>query len=478
MANRNGINPNGRDQAARRTLFAALSGLVMVPPAYGGRTVLGAADMCVLEESADGREARPLTGFHKSAGVWTREEGGEVFWKRRLVLWLRAPTGCVLPFYGEDGALLTVDGRPLKTAGVCTLEAVLRGTARFKVGFVVLPKDGPRGPRGAQPSFDKSSSWVVVASFDFPAAPVRSITGCVTDAAELRRTLDSARTTAAPAARTPARREDEIVPGEEVSVPVESIAFKRPNPLSVESDDGSGSSRTSARDQGILLKNGRCMLRGHETDSNRGSSMDVNAEAGADVPPPGMLAPMAPEDESLDRAAKKKAAGEEFATYLYPVGSLFSNPMGDDQLSEHFGILGDFLGIWGDYAMDLPPPPSGAPPAPAVAAAAAATPVAEGTYTAPSPAGDEAPCGNLFGQEFSAVSENVGEGVPSTYEGAPLTYDGATATLFGTQPDTLVSVPGMTPQVVPTTTMLALTGADSLARTPSQSTDLSQQSYP
>lgn len=76
------------------------------------------------------------------------------------------------------------------------------------------------------------------------------------------------------------------------------------------------------------------------------------------------------------------------------------------------------------------------------------------------------------------MSENVGEGVPSTYEGAPLTYDGATATLFGTQPDTLVSVPGMTPQVVPTTTMLALTGADSLARTPSQSTDLSQQSYP
>ena len=463
MANRNGINPNGRDQAARRTLFAALSGLVTVPPAYGGRTVLGAADMCVLEESADGREARPLTGFHKSAGVWTQEEGGEVFWKRRLVLWLRAPTGCVLPFYGEDGALLTVDGRPLTTAGVCTLEAVLRGTARFKVGFVVLPKDGPRGPRGAQPSFDKSSSWVVVASFDFPAAPVRSITGCVTDAAELRRTLDSARTTAAPAARTPARREDEIVPGEEVSVPVESIALKRPNPLSVESDDGS--SRRSARDQGVLLKNGRCMLRDHETGSNRGSSVDVNSEEGADVPPPGMLAPMVPEDENLLRAAKKKAAGEEDAMYL----QLF----GDDQLAlgAPFVNLNDFLGIWGDYAMDLPPPPAPAAPA---AAAAAATPVAEGTYTAPSPAGDEAPCGNLFGQEFSARSENVGEGVPSTYEGALPTYQGEN-TLFGMPPD---AVPGMTPQVVPTATMRALMDADSLTRTPSQSTDLFQQSYP
>ena len=70
------------------------------------------------------------------------------------------------------------------------------------------------------------------------------------------------------------------------------------------------------------------------------------------------------------------------------------------------------------------------------------------------------------------MSENVGEGVPSTYEGSPLTYDDATPTLFGTPPDTLVSVPGMTPQVGPTATMLALTGADSLPRTPSQSTDL------
>ena len=469
MANRNGINPNGRDQAARRTLFAALSGLVTVPPAYGGRTVLGAADMCVLEESADGREARPLTGFHKSAGVWTQEVGGEGVWKRRLVLWLRAPTGCVLPFYGEDGALLTVDGRPLTTAGVCTLEAVLRGTARFKVGFVVLPKDGPRGPRGAQPSFDKSSSWVVVASFDFPAAPVRSITGCVTDAAELRRTLDSARTTAAPAARTPARREDEIVPGEEVSVPVESIALKRPNPLSVESDDGS--SRRSARDQGVLLKNGRCMLRDHETGSNRGSSVDVNSEEGADVPPPGMLAPMVPEDENLLRAAKKKAAGEEDAMYL----DLF----GYDQLPIYtpFDILGDFLdGIWGDYAMDLPPPPPSAVPAAPAVAAAAATPVEEEPVTA-SPARDEAPCGNLFGPEFSAVSENVDAGALPTVEAALPTYQGEN-TLFGTQPDTLVSVPGMTPQVVPTATMRALMDADSLTRTPSQSTDLFQQSYP
>ena len=144
---------------------------------------------------------------------------------------------------------------------------------------------------------------------------------------------------------------------------------------------------------------------------------------------------------------------------------------GDDQLAlgAPFVNLNDFLGIWDYYAMDLPPSPAPAAPA---ATAAAATPVAEGTYTAPPPAGYEASCVNLFGQEFSAVSENVGEGAPSTYEGSPLTYDDATPTLFGTPPDALVPVPGMTSQLVSTTTMLALTGADPLPRTPSQSTDL------
>ena len=91
-----------------------------------------------------------------------------------------------------------------------------------------------------------------------------------------------------------------------------------------------------------------------------------------------------------------------------------------------------------------------------------------------SPARDEAPCGNLFGPEFSAVSENVDEGALPTYEGALPTYQGEN-TLFGMPPD---AVPGMTPQVVPTATMRALMDADSLTRTPSQSTDLFQQSYP
>jgi len=64
-----------------------------------------------------------------------------------------------------------VNGKPLSEAAVCTLEVVLRNTASYSIGFLLIPKY----KRHQEECISKASSWIVLAYFPFPKGPAGSI---------------------------------------------------------------------------------------------------------------------------------------------------------------------------------------------------------------------------------------------------------------------------------------------------------------
>jgi len=69
----------------------------------------------------------------------------------------------------------------LEEAAVCTLEVVLRNTAAYTTGFLLLPK---YKRRSSERLISKASSWVVIGYFPFPSdseGPVTRIEKCETD---------------------------------------------------------------------------------------------------------------------------------------------------------------------------------------------------------------------------------------------------------------------------------------------------------
>jgi len=75
---------------------------------------------------------------------------------------------------------VTVQGKPLVEAGVCTLEVVLRNTATYTIGFLLVPKYKPYQIQ----RIEKASSWMVIGYFPFPDNtddPIRMVENCVTD---------------------------------------------------------------------------------------------------------------------------------------------------------------------------------------------------------------------------------------------------------------------------------------------------------
>lgn len=194
IVNKTSKGNQGNGQAARRALFTAFSGLVTLSSGSNGanRVVARPSKLDCVEVDAEGKVVRTMFGVLKSQGVWYRSKHRNEFFKRRLVVWLRAPAGCVLPFYGENDEPLEIGGRPLTEAGLCTLECVLRGTAHFRVGFVLQPMF-KRGD--SHRTIESATSWCAVASFDFPArgVTVPRITRCVVGQDALDHMLTSAR---------------------------------------------------------------------------------------------------------------------------------------------------------------------------------------------------------------------------------------------------------------------------------------------
>jgi len=172
------FDKNGKDQTARRALFSAF--VHMVVPDQG---VEGDKLLMKTEEQ--------LFGFRKSAGVWYSNGAKSVSWDRRLVLWMRAGDLGYLPFYDESGHLMTVRGRPLKEAAVCTLEVVLRNQALYSTGFLLQPKY----KKNQEECISEASSWSVIAYFPFPYAAsgsvVTRVDGCVTDPTRIREMLEA-----------------------------------------------------------------------------------------------------------------------------------------------------------------------------------------------------------------------------------------------------------------------------------------------
>ena len=151
----------GKDNAARRALFGTFIGLVAPEFSEGEEAT----------KNIDFEQDRHFAGFRKSAGIWYRADKHDTCWDRRLVLWMRARSGCFLPFYDTENRLVTFDGKPLTEAAVCTLEVVLRNTASYSIGFLLLPKYKRRQTE----CISKASSWMVVGYFPFPAGPAGSI---------------------------------------------------------------------------------------------------------------------------------------------------------------------------------------------------------------------------------------------------------------------------------------------------------------
>jgi len=151
----------GKDNAARRALFGTFIGLVAPEFSEGEEAT----------KNIDFEQDRHFAGFRKSAGIWYRSDKRDICWDRRLVLWMRARSGCFLPFYDTEHRLVTFDGKPLAEAAVCTLEVVLRNTASYSIGFLLLPKYKRRQTE----CISKASSWIVVGYFPFPDGPAGSI---------------------------------------------------------------------------------------------------------------------------------------------------------------------------------------------------------------------------------------------------------------------------------------------------------------
>jgi len=162
----------GRDNTARRKLFGSFIGLVAREEWCDG--------MKSSQLNIDLEQNRHFAGFRKSAGIWYNTGDKMKCWDRRLVLWLRAQSGSYLPFFDENGDVVTVQGKKLEEAAVCTLEVVLRNTASYTVGFLLVP----RYKRNQEPCISTASSWSVIGYFPYPAgAPgtIKRVTDCVTD---------------------------------------------------------------------------------------------------------------------------------------------------------------------------------------------------------------------------------------------------------------------------------------------------------
>jgi len=161
----------GKDNTARRKLFTTFIGMVT-------RDAWDKGKMSLM--NIDYEQNRHFAGFRKSAGIWYDNGEKMKCWDRRLVLWFRAENGWYLPFFDTDGNIITYEGRRLEEAAVCTLEVVLRNTASYSIGFLLVPMY-----KGKQePCITTAGSWMVIGYFPFPkGAPgsVKRVTGCVTD---------------------------------------------------------------------------------------------------------------------------------------------------------------------------------------------------------------------------------------------------------------------------------------------------------
>ena len=159
----------GKDLAARRTLYLGFAHLIQRCPRYKD---------CV-ESAERGVETDGTYGFRKSGGVWFINETLNFCWDRRLVMWMKAPKGSVLPFYGSDNRPLVFNGEALTEAAVCPLELVLRSTALFTQGFLLHPVYR----RGQQEHIAEAKSWRIIAFFKFPSVehPQSKVSGCNTD---------------------------------------------------------------------------------------------------------------------------------------------------------------------------------------------------------------------------------------------------------------------------------------------------------
>jgi len=164
------LEEGGKDKFARRALFTTFCDLV-APEKWSLR------DKNEMMNIEDGCQ---FAGFKKSAGIWYRLDKKDECWDRRLVLWIKSQNGSHLPFFDTNGELVTFKGKPLREAGICTLEVVLRNTACYTVGFLLAPKYKPRQDE----LINKASSWIVIGYFPFPDStdgPIKMVDNCVTD---------------------------------------------------------------------------------------------------------------------------------------------------------------------------------------------------------------------------------------------------------------------------------------------------------
>ena len=159
-----GFLSEGKDLAARRTLFLGFAHLVQ---------------RCPRNKDHAECETAGTFGFRKSGGVWFINDTINFCWDRRLVMWMKAPKDGFLPFYGTDNSPLILNGQALTEAAVCPLELVLRSTALFTQGFLLHPVYR----RGQREQIAEAKSWRIIAFFKFPSIdhPQHKVCGCITD---------------------------------------------------------------------------------------------------------------------------------------------------------------------------------------------------------------------------------------------------------------------------------------------------------
>lgn len=164
-----------KDRAARRTLKRTF--INMAVPLWSERD--GMEDLFDVGQD--------LIDFKKSSGIWYRSAGEDKFWDRRLVLWIRDYTSKKgLQFIDTRGNPVLYNGEPLREAGICTLEIVLRNQASYSIGFLLQPKNEGE-------SLEEASSWRIIAYFPFPRCDancfIPCIKDCVTDEYEIKKLL-------------------------------------------------------------------------------------------------------------------------------------------------------------------------------------------------------------------------------------------------------------------------------------------------